>query len=72
MNTRVLLGAADDQIQQNCGCLEGGLTLKVDDWLGLNLSCVTQAGSRQELAGSQVSELPVSKQPVNCLGGVPR
>ena len=47
------------------------LTLYVDESLGLNLSWDVQAGSKQPLDGSQVSELPVSKQPVNCFGGVP-
>ena len=49
-----------------------GLTLNVDESLGLNLSWDVQAGSMQPTEGSQVSELPVSKHPVNCLGGVPR
>lgn len=30
-----------------------------------------QEGLTQEVEGTQVSELPVSKQPVNCFGGVP-
>ena len=54
------------------GCPRRGLTLKVDESLELNLSWDVQAGSMQPTAGSQVSELPVSKHPVNCLGGVPR
>ena len=37
----------------------------------LYLSWVMQDGLTQDVDGTQVSELPVSKQPVNCFGGVP-
>ena len=47
------------------------LTLKVEESLGLNLSWDVQGASRHATDGSHVSELPVSKHPVNCLGGVP-
>ena len=48
-----------------------GVTLYDDESDGLKRSCEVQDGSKHDEAGSQVSELPVSKQPVNCLGGVP-
>ena len=47
-------------------------TLKVEESLGLNLSWDVQGASRHAIDGSHVSELPVSKHPVNCLEGVPR
>ena len=53
-------------------CQRMGLTLKVDESLELKRSWDVQAGSMHPTDGSHVSELPVSKQPVNCLGGVPR
>ncbi len=37
----------------------------------LYLLCVMQDGLTQDVEGTHVSELPVSKQPVNCLGGFP-
>ncbi len=37
----------------------------------LYLLCVMHDGFTQDVDGTQVSELPVSKQPVNCLGGFP-
>ena len=37
----------------------------------LYLSWVMQDGLTQDVDGTQVSELPVSKHPVNCFGGVP-
>lgn len=52
--------------------LRSTITLKVDDCRGLKRSWVWHEGSRHATDGTQVSELPVSKQPVNCLGGEPR
>ena len=48
-----------------------GLTLNVLDWELLYLLWVIQDGLTQDVDGTQVSELPVSKQPVNCLAGFP-
>ena len=53
------------------GMHAGGRTLKVLDAEVLYLLWVRQEGFTQDVDGTHVSELPVSKQPVNCLGGVP-
>lgn len=54
------------------GWREGSIpTLNVLDCDVLYLLWVMQEGLTQDVDGTQVSELPVSKQPVNCLGGVP-
>lgn len=37
----------------------------------LYLLCVMHDGLTQDVDGTHVSELPVSKQPVNCFGGFP-
>ena len=37
----------------------------------LYLLWVMHEGLTQDVEGTHVSELPVSKQPVNCFGGVP-
>ncbi len=47
------------------------LTLNVLDSEVLYLLWVIQDGFTQDVDGTQVSELPVSKQPVNCFGGFP-
>jgi hypothetical protein len=48
-----------------------GHTLKVLDAELLYRSCVRHEGLMHDVEGTQVSELPVSKHPVNCFGGVP-
>ena len=49
-----------------------GRTLKVLEASELYLLCVRHEGFTQDVDGTQVSELPVSKQPVNCFDGDPR
>ena len=56
---------------KGCGGSRQGRTLNVLEAAVLYLLCVRQEGFTQDVEGTQVSELPVSKQPVNCLGGVP-
>ena len=53
------------------GSRNGWLTLNVLDTEVLYLLCVMHDGFTQDVDGTQVSELPVSKQPVNCFGGFP-
>ena len=64
--------ASDDTQGLEAGALgSAGLTLNVLDWELLYLLWVMQDGLTQDVDGTQVSELPVSKQPVNCLAGFP-
>ena len=45
--------------------------MKLLDASELYLLCVRHEGFTHDVDGTQVSELPVSKQPVNCVAGVP-
>lgn len=69
MSAKVLQRSKARQARVQGG--SGGLTLNVLDCEVLYLLCVMQDGLTQDVEGTHVSELPVSKQPVNCLGGVP-
>jgi len=53
------------------GCFHRSRTWNVLDDVAQNRVCVRHAAELHREDGTHVSELPVSKQPVNATGGVP-